>query len=94
LMSAPILGVISSGSDERESRIKAGRTFERLALTAASLNVSLHPMSQILEIPELKSEVAKLIPVSNVYPQQTFRLGYAEPEREHTPRRPLQEVLV
>jgi len=94
LMSAPILGVISSGSDERESRIKAGRTFERLALTAASLNVSLHPMSQILEIPELKSEVAKLIPVADVYPQQTFRLGYAEPERKHSPRRPLPEVLV
>ncbi|MBS3765383.1 nitroreductase [Candidatus Bipolaricaulota bacterium] len=94
LLSAPILGVISSRSDERESRIKAGRTFERLALAAASLSVSLHPMSQILEIPELKSEVAKLIPVSDVYPQQTFRLGYAEPEREHTPRRPLEEVLV
>jgi len=94
LMSAPILGVISSGSDEREARIKAGRTFERLALTAANLNVSLHPMSQILEIPDLKSEVAKLIPVADVYPQQTFRLGYAEPEREHTPRRPLEEVLV
>ncbi len=94
LLSAPVLGVISSRSDGREARIKAGQTFERLALTAASLNISLHPMSQILEITELKSEVAKLIPVSDVYSQQTFRLGYAEPEKKHTPRRPLEEVLV
>jgi hypothetical protein len=69
--------------------------------------MAIHPMSQILEVPEIKAElrelleipevkaeVAKLSPEENVFPQQTFRLGYAEPEKEHTPRRPLEEVLV
>ncbi|MGB7002232.1 MAG: hypothetical protein WBE22_09555 [Halobacteriota archaeon] len=51
-------------------------------------------MSQIREIPELKTEVGKLIPKPDVVPQHTFRLGYAEQEKEQTPRRPLEEVLM
>ena len=48
----------------------------------------------VSEISLVKAEVAKLSPEENVFPQQTFRLGYAELEKEHTPRRPLEEVLV
>ena len=50
-------------------------------------------MNQILQIPELKEGVIKLVPLPGL-PQLTFRLGYAEPEKEHTPRRPLAEVLI
>ncbi len=48
-------------------------------------------LRELLEVPEAKAEVAKLSPEENVFPQQTFRLGYAEPEKEYTPRRPLEE---
>ena len=78
---------------------------QRIALTAASLGIAVHPMSQILqvpeikaeikgilEVPEVKAEVAGLSPDEHIFPQHTFRLGYAEPEKEHTPRRPLEEV--
>jgi hypothetical protein len=41
-----------------------------------------------------KGEVAKLSPEESVFPQQAFRLGYAEQEKEHTPRRSLKEVFV
>jgi hypothetical protein len=60
----------------------------------------IHPMSQILEVPEIKgelrellefpkakAEVARLSPEEDVFPQHTFRLGYATPEKDHTPRR-------
>jgi nitroreductase len=60
---------------------------------ATALGIQVHPMSQILEIPEFKVDVAELIPVPDVIPQHTFRLGYAEPEEGHTPRRPLAEVI-
>ena len=68
--------------------------FERVCLAATMLGISVHPMSQIREIPELKAGVEKLIPKHDVVPQHTFRLGYAEQEKEQTPRRPLEEVLM
>lgn len=95
LMSAPILAVLSSKVNNRESQVKVGQVFERICLAATILGIRVHPMSQILEIPELKKEVAKLIPKPDVFFQPPFRLGYAEhPEKERTPRRPLDEVLV
>lgn len=106
LLSAPALVALASAVDDRKSQVLAGQIFDRIALTATSLGMAIHPMSQILEVPEIKdelrellevpevkAEVAKLSPEENVFPQQTFRLGYAEPEKEHTPRRPLEEVL-
>jgi nitroreductase len=93
-MSAPVLAVLSSRKNDRQSQVKTGQLFERIYLTATTLGLSLQPMSQILQIPELKAELAKLLLVETVFPQQFFRLGYAEPEKEHTPRRPLEEVLI
>lgn len=94
LMSAPILAALSSRMNDRESQVKIGQVFERLCLMATLLKISVHPMNQILEIPELKTEVGKLIPMPDVFPQLTFRMGYAEPEKECTPRRPLEEVFM
>jgi nitroreductase len=88
------LAAISSEVNNRELQVKVGQVFERVCLAATILGIRVHPMSQILEIPELKTEVSKLIPKSDVFPQHTFRLGYAEQEKGHTPRRQLEEVLV
>lgn len=106
LLSAPALVALASAADDRKSQVMAGQIFERIALTVTNLGMVIHPMSQILEVPEIKvelrellevpkvkAEVAKLWPEENVFPQQAFRLGYAEPEKEHTPRRSLEEVL-
>lgn len=94
LMSASVLAALSSKVNDRKSQVNVGQVFERVCLAATMLGIRVHPMSQILEISELKTEVAKLIPELDVFPQHTFRLGYAEPEKEHTPRRQLEEVLV
>lgn len=93
LMSAPVLGMFCSEENDRESQVKVGQAFERVYLTATSLGLSIQPMSQILQVPEVKKEAANLLPVPGLFPQQPFRLGYAEPEKVHTPRRPLEEVL-
>lgn len=94
LMSAPVLAILISKVDDKESRVKIGQSFERICLTATTLGLHTQPMSQILEIPELKAEVATFIPIPDMFLQHAFRLGYAEQEKEHTPRRPLEEVLV
>jgi hypothetical protein len=96
--STPYLGFISTGRDDNESRIKAGQTLERLWLAATALGLSLQPMSQALEVPETEQELATLMPANGTdmpYVQQTFRLGFARGGvEEHTPRRPLEEVLI
>ncbi len=92
--STPVLGFISSRENDRTSQVKVGQLFERVWLAAEAEGIRLHPMSQALEVPETKSELAELVPEKGLYPQQTFRLGYAEPEEGHTPRRPVADVIV
>ena len=96
--STPYLGFISTGRDDNESRVMAGQTLERLWLAATALGLSLQPMGQALEVPETKQELARLMPANGTdmpYVQQTFRLGFARGGvEEHTPRRPLEEVLI
>jgi hypothetical protein len=94
LLSAPVLAVISSHRDDRLAQVLAGQVFERVFLRATALGIRLQPMNQILQVPEIKAQVAALIPTPGLRPQMAFRLGYARAEQEHTPRRPLEEVLL
>jgi nitroreductase len=94
LISAPVFAVITSHDDSRALQVRAGRAFERIALAATVMDISVHPMSQILELPELKQELAELLPDGASVPQHAFRLGYAAADESHTPRRSLDEVLV
>jgi nitroreductase len=95
--SMPYLGFISTANNDSISSVRAGRAFERFWLAATALGISLHPMSQALEVPETKANLTAILSpgsgnMSQV--QQTFRLGYAEPVREHSTRRPLEDVLI
>ena len=92
-MSAPVLGVICSERNDRETQVKVGRVLERIYLTAGALGLSIQPLSQIIEVADVRRELTQLIPGNRAFAQQPFRLGYAEPEREHTPRRRLEEGL-
>ena len=92
LRSAPAVAVLSTATDDRASRVEAGRAFERLALAATHEGLAVHPMSQTLERPAYRSKLAELVDLSDA-PQHLFRVGYAEPETGRTPRRPVDEVL-
>ena len=95
--STPYLGFISTQNNDSKSLVLAGQALERLWLAATALGVSLHPMSQALEVQETKRELDRLLPVeagNTEQVQQTFRLGNAWPVKEHTPRRPLEDVLI
>jgi len=94
--STSYFGFISTANNDSISSIKAGRTLERFWLSATSLGISLHPMSQVLEVQQTKAELAGLLPAKSgmVQVQQTFRLGYGEPTKERSTRRPLEDVLI
>lgn len=92
--SAPVLGLITSSGDDRTSQLKAGRVLESIYLAATLEGVSLQPESQLCEVPEIRAELSRLAAQPGLYPQQPFRLGYAPRGPEHTPRRPLEDVVV
>ena len=93
LTSAPVLGIISAHADSREAQMRVGQVLERLYLEATIRDVSLQPVSQLLETDETKGDLAALLPEPTWQPLQPFRVGYAKEPRTHTPRRPLEDVL-
>lgn len=93
LNSTLTLGFVTSRENDKTSQVKAGQLLERVWLTATARNIRVQPMSQALEVPQTKAELERLVPDNGSYVQQIFRLGYAPPETEYTPRRPLEEVL-
>jgi nitroreductase len=95
LSSAPLLGLISTRIDDRISQVRTGQALERLWLHATRTGIALQPMSQALEIPSLRAELARVIPGSEWIPEQLFRIGYPMwPAEEHTPRRSVDQVLL
>lgn len=93
--STPYIGFICTEANDSISSLKAGRAFERFWLAAGTFGISLHPMSQPLEVPLIKAELAGLLPANSDkrIVQQTFRLGYARAEAERSNRRPLEDSL-
>jgi hypothetical protein len=95
LSSASLIGLISARTDDRTSQIRTGQALERLWLHATRIGIALQPMSQALEIPSLRAELARVILESGWIPEQVFRIGYAmRPAKQHTPRRSPDQVLL
>jgi nitroreductase len=95
LESAALIGLVTAAGDSHFAHVRTGQLFERLWLTATAMGVSIHPMSQTMRRPELRSAVAELLPSPGWVPQHLFRVGYStSAEEHHTPRRPLEDVLL
>ena len=93
--SAALLGLISAEGDSHLAHVRTGQLFERLWLTATAMGVSVHPMSQTMRRPELRTAVTELLPYPGWIPQHLFRVGYSAREDEyHTPRRPVEDMLL
>lgn len=94
--SAPLLGLITAATDTHLMHLRTGQLFERIWLTATAMGVSVHPMSQTMRRPELRSAVAELLPSSEWFPQHLFRVGFSSRHQENhrTPRRPVEDVLL
>jgi hypothetical protein len=82
--SAAAFGWIVTKGNSRYDQIRAGRAYSRLHLTAASLGLSVQPMTSILEPYSGMEEVARKfrnllgIPDTHMV-QMVFRLGYSCP---------------
>jgi hypothetical protein len=90
IKSSPAVAVLSTGSDDKLTWMKAGVLFETLFLTATKLDIRFDLFSQPAAIPELRQEMAQILNVK--YSHLLIRMGYAQPAK-HTPRRLVEELI-
>jgi hypothetical protein len=84
----PTIVVLSTASDTTEDWLRAGQALQRVLLVATTNRLSAMPLSQPLEIAELR----ELLTTSGRWAQMVLRLGYGQPATP-APRRPLADVL-
>jgi nitroreductase len=87
----PTIVVIRTYGDDRHDWVRAGQALQRVLLTATVRGVATTPMTQALEIPEIRQLLSD--PGRHRYPQLILRLGYGRPAAA-SPRRPLADVLL
>jgi nitroreductase len=87
----PTILVLSTNGDSTHQWVRAGQALQRVLLVATVHDLAATPMSQPLEIPELRDLVTDTR--SGRWAQLILRVGYGPPTAV-TPRRPLSEVLI
>ena len=90
---SPIVLALGTPHDDPAAWIAAGQALQSVLLHATAAELSAAFVNQVLEIPDMRREVAEVI--GRDYPQMVLRLGYPdEPIRHAAPRRSLDDVLL
>jgi len=93
VVNAPgVIAVLATASDLEQDWLRAGQALERVLVVAAQRGAYAALHSQLTEVAHLRNELRRELCLSG-YPQILLRLGYA-PDAQHTPRRPVGDVLV
>lgn len=87
----PTIVVLSTTADSREAWVRAGQALERVLLTATVRGLASTPMTQALEIDELRGLLVH--PTVGGVPQAVLRVGYGPP-CPPSRRRPLDQMLI
>jgi len=89
---SPLLVALSTSMDNNEGWLGAGLGLQRLLLVAAEAGYSASYLNQPIEVPDLRTELAKELSIDG-YPQLLLRVGRGQPV-SHSPRRPMSDVLI
>jgi hypothetical protein len=90
-----VLLVLSTASDDRMSRLRAGEATSAALLTATAFGLSSCPLSEPLELPDVRGTVTEHV-TGGSFPQMVLRIGWAPANADPltaTPRRDLADVL-
>lgn len=93
IRSSAAIAVFFSEADDKQHWIEAGRSYERLALQAAALELRTAFINQPVEVPALRSQFASFLGIGNRRPDLVVRIGRG-PEMPRSLRRPVEQVLV
>jgi nitroreductase len=90
-----VLLVLSTASDDRMSRLRAGEATSAALLTASAFGLSSCPLTEPLELPDVRDTVIERV-TGGSFPQMVLRIGWAPANADPlpaTPRRDLADVL-
>lgn len=91
-----VVVVLGTVDDDRLAWLRAGEATSLVSLTATAAGLATCPITEPLEIADLRAEVAKDVFGTDGYPQMMLRIGWAPINADPlsaTPRRPLSEVV-
>jgi len=90
---SPVVAILGTRYDEPAEWFACGQALQAVLLLATTFDLSAAFLNQVLELPELRRQIAALAPEVG-YPHMVVRLGHPEdPVRHPAPRRPVEDVL-
>ncbi len=89
--SAPLIAVLTSHLDGPRDDLRAGEALARVLLTATAEGLSASPVSQLVEVPDVRERVRRSL-ARDRPPQVVLRLGHGVPVPA-TPRRPAADLV-
>ncbi len=92
-LSAPVIIVISSATDDLLGWLKAGALFQRIALLLTHLEIDHAISGAPIEAPLLPIKVQQ-VSSSNFRPQMVFRIGYGTKKVAHSRRRSVSDIVI
>lgn len=90
---APALFILATKSDSSSAWLDAGQALQRVLLSGASEGIAASYFNQPVQMAELRSEVADLLPAPKYSPHLILRMGFGG-EQHSTPRRSVAEVVI
>ncbi len=93
IRSSSELMLFTAEKNEKKHWVDLGRSFERVALTATSLNIKHDHLNSPCEVVEVRRELQKHLGLGDAQPLLLIRIGYGK-AMPRSPRRPVQSLLV
>ncbi len=93
IRSSSELMLFSAARNDRHHWVDLGRSFERVALTATSLNIKQAHMNMPCEVLDVRRKLQEYLRMEEAQPLLLLRIGYGS-DMPRSPRRPLQSVLI
>jgi len=88
---SPLLVALATAMENNEAWLAVGMALQRLLLVATDAGYASSYLNQPIEVPELRSRLASELGTAR-YPQLLLRIGRGR-SAQHSPRRPLDEVV-
>ena len=93
LAAAPCLLAVCSTDDDETHWLEAGRVFERVSLLAVHFGLATSAYTSVVEYEPTREALQKLLGTSE-HPMALLRIGYAGRQMPHSPRLPVDAVLI
>jgi len=90
---SPLLAVLGTEDDSPRAWLAAGQAMERILLRACAHGLTSSFLNQPVEVDDLRPRLAQAIGRGGDHPQLVMRFGYG-PDVEHSPRAPVNDVLL